>query len=293
MTVTTDRTESQTNEAIVIRATVEGEGSLQGVAAPRLDVPRDLKVFDPKTEDDTRVRDGKLRSKRTWEWVVVPLAPGTLSPIEVRFPYFDFRKGTYAVAEGRTGSLVVRRGSTPDAPLVRGEVRATRNEIAFARMDGGSFRTDARRWHERPIGLLLLLFPVLAAPVLAGLGRRRAIRLGHRATARAMRAGKRARRGLDAAARSIGSEGFHGALAGSLLEYVADRCDRSAAGLTHEEVDQWLSARGADEALRRRVRAILEASDFARFAPGADAPERRQELLAEARSVLAVLEGLG
>lgn len=292
MTVTTDRTEAATHEAIVIRATVEGEGSLQGVAPPRLDAPRDLKVFDPRTEDDTRVRDGKLRSKRTWEWVVVPLAPGTLPSVEVRFPYFDFRKGAYAVAEGRTGSLVVRRSSAPDAPSVRGEVRAQRNEIAFVRMDGGSFRTDPRRWHERPAGRALIGLPLLAAPVLAVWGRRRAIRLGHRATARAMRAGRLARRRLEAAERGIAAPGFHAAVAGAVLEYVADRTDRSAAGLTHDEVDGWLRERGADEALRARVRAILEASDFARFAPGADDPDRRLELLEQARAALSALEAL-
>ncbi|HEX6852388.1 MAG TPA: BatD family protein [Candidatus Polarisedimenticolaceae bacterium] len=292
MQVTTDRSEAETNQAIVIRATVEGEGSLQGVAAPRLDFPRDLKVFDPKTEDESKVRDGRLRSRRTWEWVVVPLAPGTLAPVDVRFPYFDFRKGAYAVAQGSTSPLVVRRGSAPEAPFARGEVRAQRNEIAFVRMDGGGFRTDARRWHERPAGRLLFALPLLAAPVLAIWGRRRAIRLGHRATARAMRAGKRARRGLDAAERALGAAGFHAALAGSLLDYVADRSDRSAAGLTHDEVDRWLAARGGDEALRSRVRAVLEASDFARFAPGADDPARRRELLAQAREVLLTLEGL-
>lgn len=292
LALTTDRTEAQTNDAIVVRAVVEGEGSLQGVPSPRLSGTRDLKVFDPKTDDDVRVKDGRLRSKRTWEWVVVPLVPGTLPPIEASFPYFDFRKGRYDVIRGATPSLVVHRGSATDAPVARGEIRAQRNEIAFARMDGGSFRTDPRRLHERPLGLLLVGFPAVAAPVVAIWGRRRAIRLGHRATARALRAGRRARRGLEAASRAIGGAGFHAALAGTLLEYVADRSDRAAAGLTHDDVEGWLAARGADEGVRGRVRAVLEASDFARFAPGADEASRRQELLAETRGVLSALEGM-
>ena len=104
--VTADRSEAAVNEAIVLRATVEGEGSLHGIPPPALDAPADLKVFEPKSDESSTVRDGKVYSKKTWEWVLVPLAPGELTAPRVRFPYFDFHAGKYAVAEEAGPTIV-------------------------------------------------------------------------------------------------------------------------------------------------------------------------------------------
>ena len=57
-------------------------------------------------------------------------------------------------------------------------------------------------------------------------------------------------------------------------------------------VDGALAGRGVDPELRRRLGALLDACDFARFAEGGDDPGRRAALLAEARSIVAALEKL-
>lgn len=291
--VTADRSEAAVNEAIVLRATVEGEGSLHGIPPPALDAPSDLKVFEPKSDESSTVRDGKVHSTKTWEWVLVPLAPGELPAPRVRFPYFDFHAGKYAVAEGAGPTIVARKGTgAAPSPAIPGEIQAQRREIAYVHLDGGAFRTDPRALHEKPWALVLLVVPVLVLPAAALLVRRRAVKLGHRATARALRAGKAARRAFQGAEREIGGELFHARLSRGTYEYLADRLDRSAAGLTREDVEGALAERGVDPELRRRLGAVLDACDFARFAEGADEPERRAALLAEARSIVAALEKL-
>ena len=77
---------------------------------------------------------------------------------------------------------------------------------------------------------------------------------------------------------------------GSLVEYAADRLDRSAAGMTYDEADVLLAARGVDDALRRRFRTCLESCDFARFVPAASRPERRTELFEDATAIVEALE---
>ena len=83
---------------------------------------------------------------------------------------------------------------------------------------------------------------------------------------------------------------FHVQVARALMNYVADRFNRSPTGLTYDSVDALLVSRGVDTELRRRLRSCVEACDFARFVPAAGRPERRSDLLKDARDLVDLLE---
>jgi len=71
---------------------------------------------------------------------------------------------------------------------------------------------------------------------------------------------------------------------------VADRANRKAAGLTYDQLDDILAAKGVPGEPRRRYRACLETCDFARFVPDSGRPQAVAELVAEARAILRALE---
>jgi hypothetical protein len=79
-------------------------------------------------------------------------------------------------------------------------------------------------------------------------------------------------------------------VARALVEYVADRFDRSPAGLTYDVADELLVARGVDAALRLRYRTCLETCDFARFVADSGGAERKAQTLEEARQIVDHLE---
>jgi len=91
------------------------------------------------------------------------------------------------------------------------------------------------------------------------------------------------RRAADAAV-------FHEEIAGSLVDYVADRANRSAAGLKYDELDAILAGGGVPQALRSRYHRCLETCDFARFTPDAGRDGARADVLREARGILKALE---
>jgi hypothetical protein len=250
-------------------------------------------VYDPKSEESTSVRDGKLVSRKSWEWVVVPLAPGALKLPPARFAYFDPKAGAYREVGGEAIVLTVERGEAPEVPLGRTDVRAQRREVGWIKTAAGPVATSAAPLHARPLGAVLLLAPLAALPIVVGWGRRRARLAGNRGLRRARKAAARARRGLNEAERLLGSadaEAFHGRAGRALVEYVADRFDRSAQGLTYDVAEDLLASRGVDAEVRRRFRTCLEGCDFARFVPGNDAVDGRRETLREARAVLDLLE---
>ena len=290
-----DRESAAVNDAVALSATVEGDGSLQSVDSPSFAAPPGLKVFDPQVrESSARGADGKLRSRKTWEWIVVPLDTGELQLPEVRFPYFSPEAGAYRVAATEGLRIAVERGEANGEP--GGDGRADLSvgrDIAYIKPLHGDLRVSMPPAHRTTEFRLLVTLPVLLLPLAIWFGRRRA-RLGRdEGLSRSRRARGRARRRFRQARRSlehVEAAEFHEELARTLVGYVADRFNRSAAGMTYESADDLLASRGVDTELRRRFRTCLETCDFARFVPATAKSERRGEVLDEAQRLVEEME---
>ena len=288
-----DRTSLDLGDAAALRVTIEGEGSLQSAAAPKLVAPPEVKVYEPKLLDDTMTGADHLGARKTWEWVVVPLAPGTVKVPGPAFAYFDPASSSYRQLNAEIPELAVRRGSaSSEAVAARGEVQANTKDIAFLKMRRGPLEEAKPPLHKRGVFVALLALPLLLAPAGIVYGRRRERFLTDHGFARARRAARKASRRLGRAAQRAGGSpaSFHEEVAGALVDYVADRANRPASGLTYDQIDDILAAKGVQPEVRRRYRTCLETCDFARFVPDSGEPQAVQDLVAEARAILRALE---
>jgi hypothetical protein len=295
MKVAADRTSVDLGDAVAVKLTVEGEGSLQSAAAPKLVAPPDVKVYDPKTLEDAMTGADHLGARKTWEWVVVPLAPGAVRVEAPTFAYFEPSSGTYKELHGTLPVLTVQRGAgTVDAVASRGEVQATTKDIAFLKMRRGTLREARPPLHRRAWFIALVMLPIVLTPAGIAYGRRRERFLTDHGFARARRAARTAAKRLDRAAQRAGDKpaAFYEEVAGALVDYVADRANRPAAGLTYDQLDEILAAKRVPAEPRRRYRSCLETCDFARFVPDSGRPEAVADLVAEARAILRALEGI-
>ena len=292
MKVTADRTAVNAGDAIAVRAVLEGVGSLQAVGPPKLGAPPDVKVYEPKVVEETATGPQHLGAKKSWEWVVVPLAPGTLRLASPEFAYFDPTSGAYKELRGDLPEIAVDRGAAaPEIGIARSEVQAAAKDIAFVKMLRGPLASSSPPVQRTGWFLAAALAPLVLVPIGILLGRRRERYLSDHGFARARRAARAAARRLDrASARAAESTAFHEEVAGALVDYVADRANRSATGLTYDELEELLAARGVSADLRRRYRACLESCDFARYVPDSGRPQARTDLVAEARALIRALE---
>ncbi len=190
--------------------------------------------------------------------------------------------------------LVVERGDrSADPTEIRSEIRLQRRDLAYIKPLRGQLTHRSGRAHEGGLFRALLLLPIALTPLTVLLARRQSRLRQDLGLSRARRARARARKRFRAARRKLDqmdSAEFHEEVARTLVEYVADRFNRSAAGMTYELADELLASRDVDTNLRRRYRSCLEQCDFARFVPAAGQTERRTELLAEAENVVEQLE---
>ena len=292
-----DRVEATVNDAVALRVTVEGAGSLKAIDPPVWTEPTGVKVYDPEDNLETDIRNGTLISRKTWEWVIVPLAPGNIELDSVEFVFFEPRRGVYRTSTAPSLQLAVSEGD--GLPIVgsggdRSVISLDQKDIAFVKqLRGAALAYAAPPLYARWWFASLVLLPFFWVPYFVWLGRRRDLLQRDQGLARGRRARRRARKALRVIKKKMpesDSASFHETVARTLVEYVGDRFNRAPSGLTYELADELLAGRGVDEIVRRRFRACLETCDFARFVPASSKAARRSEVLEEATKLIDTLE---
>lgn len=260
---------------------------------PRIDLTNmpgfrnQFRVTETQTEPERR--NGQL----IYEQTIRPLSDSVkeIPPIEI--PYFDTASGEYAVASTNAIPLSVRPtrivtagdavGAAPGGPLGT-DVESAKGGIehnfsaAESLVDQRFVLAEAL---ESPIW-----FAALAGPPVLYFGA--AFMLMWRKRGRADEAGRRQRRALAVAKRSLGetqaNESQADRVGRAVRQYMADRFDRPAAGMTTADCVQLLEP--IDASLAERLDQILRECDAARYggagaAPGDDLQAKAQALLAE------------
>lgn len=295
MSAELDRSEAQVDDAVAFRVTVEGEGFLKPVQPPVLDPPPGLRLQEPNSEESNTIRSGRMISHKTWEWLVLPSTPGKIRLPEVRFSWFDPEAGAYREQQDSDLVLQVVKGDGEGAgSLPGGRLALQGADIQYIKLARDDLELGSSRVHQRAWFQWIALLPWVLLPATILVGRVYARRTGDLKRVRSRKARSRARKRLAAAAGLMetgqGAE-FHEGVARALVEYVADRFDRSSSGLTYDDVERLLVSRSVPGDLVRRFRDCLEACDFARYVPATGRSERREEMIGEARAVLNLLEG--
>jgi hypothetical protein len=297
LTVTADRSESRVNDAIGLKIKIAGEGNLNAVNALPLPELSDFKQFAPKVSTSTTVVADRLRSEKVWDYVLIPLAPGTQTIPPVRFAFFDPRAGAYRTVASAPVPIQVAKGgegSGGAGPMVaQSDVRQLRRDIHFIRQAPDGLKDWSRPFYRTPLFLALLLLPVAADVGVFVVARTRdaqratvGLRRRRRARSLALKRLKEARRRASPAT----ARAFYAEVASALSEYVAAKFDIPAAGLTHDRIEELLAGRGTPDDARGAFHRCLEACDYARFAPASSGAEEMRRTLAGAEEIVTRLE---
>ncbi len=287
-----DRTEVATNEALTYRVEISGTGNIRTLTEPGLAFPPDFEVYPPEvTErvesvpfvatiqsgagDETAGNpDSGIRGYKTFEYVVVPRAPGRVTIPAVDLSYFHGDRITYAIAS--SNPIAVTIGGDPlAAPDASPRRRRTgldleREDVRFIRTAAHPFSAiGASLWHGTAFWLTLLLPLIAVAGAVttrrhrdhlqknvAYARRRRASKMTHRrlATAQSVRSPERARE-------------FYTEVGRALQGFLADTLNLAEAGIMRDDVRARLVARGATEAAVDAYLDCLEDCDRWRFSP--------------------------
>lgn len=298
LSVGADRREARVNDAVGVKVRVTGEGNLSSVNSLALPGLADFKQYEPRLSSSVGFQGDRLRSERVWDYVLIPLAPGNQTIPPVTFTFFDPRSGEYRSLSSAAIPIRVARGEeTPGSQGIvvsQSDVRPLRQDIRYIKQAPGGLRDRSIFFYRTPWFAALVLLPIAADLGLIAYVRRRDRLHANARHRRERRARSVARRRLRNARRRIntagGAHAFYAEVAQALTEYVADKFDVSAAGLTHERIEELLVSRDAPPDVRAAFHGCLETCDYARFAPASSGREEMQQTLARADVTLAALE---
>ncbi len=269
----------RTHDAASLIVTVTGKGNVSLVEAPKISFPPDFEAYDVKATSATD-KSGTNGSK-TFEYPFIPRSPGAFTLPPVRFSYYDVKGHRYATASTDSLRLSVARsagGATQPVQDGAGTLTVDRKGVKNLGEDIRFIKTktslseDKGFFVGKPLFWGLAVFLVLAAAAvwlsLRKLAARRADVVGTRNRKATRQALKRLKLAGDFLNKNLYTA-FYEELHRALIGFIADKLTMDMADQSKENIAEALSARGVPEATVKSFTDLLDACEYARYAPDA------------------------
>ena len=270
------RNELKTHEAASLVVTISGQGNVSLLEAPKVDFPPDMEVYDTKTSD--RIEKGGLRGSKTYEFPFIPRSYGEFEIEPVKYTYFDVDQQKYVTVQTEPLQFTVQKGNESEAgPLMitnpgKSDVRNIGSDIRFINIKdkalssaGSFFMGSLGFWLA--VALIVLVTAILYLS-LRKIAARRADVVGTRnrkATKMAMKRLRLARTFLTQNLYTAFYEELHKALLG----FVSDKLNMPASDLSRDNISEALTGRGVAQDHVDSFILLLDACEYARYAPSA------------------------
>jgi hypothetical protein len=300
-----DRQQLTEDDLLTLQLSVGGEGYLGSIAEPIIpDLPEWQRVGTQNRTESTGKTMKSLSGKKVFEYLLRPQKMGMLTVPAIQYAFFDPTTGQYVQSQAGPFTVQVSKGSDKKLIVADSGGMAASSSTARAPQFFGDQAAYIRTAYpastaslppyENPVFLWLQVLPLGALLLSLGYRSRQSYLLSHRDSLRYRAAGSKARRELkeaQAALRQGESLPFYARLAEALRVYLATKLNRSAAGLTLEEIEAACKNHGLSAEQSEAVRRLLERCDQARFITGgASDAETMQQTYAQAESLFQQLD---
>lgn len=292
-----DRREVKTNEAITLKITASGQGNLRTLSAPRLDLPKDFEIYDPKVAEDINRSDNQISGSKTWEYVMVPRFAGEYEIAGLELAYFDPRAKEYRVARTAPIGLRVSKGAGEALPagggISKADVKLLGQDIRFIALAPLPFQNLGGQNYTQPWFWALLFLPVAG---LAGalFYRNHQQKLSTNvAYARSRKATQVANKQLRAAKKFLQSNDdkrFYAEVQRALTGFLGNKLNVAEAGLVTEDIQRLLEERKVATPTVKAYITCLHTCDFQRFAPSQTNGVEMKQFYDQAQNAIEQLE---
>ena len=292
-----DKQSVKTNEAISLKVKVSGTGNIKMIPTPEFEVPPDFEKYEPKVSENINRSENGISGNKTLEYVLIPRYPGIHKIKPVSFSYFDIANRAYKILSTPEIVIDVEKGTdefmTVTTGLSKEEVKLLGKDIRFIQLSTSRFEKIGSYFHKKFSFILIILFPILV--VLSSIGYRRHLDKlsGNIAYARSRRANQLAMRKLHKAAKLLSEKTqkeFYAEISNSLMGFLGDKLNISAAGIITDQVGELMKSKGIDEQVIKQYLSCLQTCDYQRFAPATARLEGMKAFFDQARMAIVALE---
>lgn len=282
LTASLDKDSVKVNDAISLKIVLSGSGNLRLANTPDLKLPADVEVYDPKISDDLRNASDGTSGRKTFEYLLIPRHHGEYSIPPVSYSYFDISTRKYekltipelrffAVKSDQPGSGITVIGgvSKEDVKYLGKDIRFIDQNPGMLRKSGNILSSKRSFYSIYAIALILFLAVLFA--------RREHIRRNSdiakvRNRKAAKVAGKRLK-DAKACLKEGPSDKFYDEILKAIWGYLSDKLNIPLSDLTRTSAVESLRERGIREEEITRLVSVLDACEFARYAPASSGSE--------------------
>lgn len=288
MTATADKTELSTDDAITLKVGITGQGNVNLLNAPPLNIPSAFEKYDPSVSDNIEKNSNPLSGTRQFQYVLMPQEKGdfTLPPVE--FSYFDPVANAYKTLQSASFPLHIIAGKL-----------AKKEKEDFGNTELADIRTSGQHWSKRspfffgkPLFWVLLVLPLLALGGMAAYRRQEHFRQSNVAMLRHKHANKVALKRLELAARFL-KEGkdkaFYEETSRAVWGYLSHKLKIPMAELNKQIVQERLQQLQINNTTTQQLSELIDRCEMALYAP-VSSNEHRQGAYQEAVQVISSLE---
>ncbi|MDR2414149.1 MAG: BatD family protein [Odoribacteraceae bacterium] len=291
------------NDALTYKLVFRGNGNLRLLEAPRINLPHDFEVYDPKVTRNVQTQSGITSGSVTFEYVIIPRYAGDYTLPPVSYSYFNLLSQDYKTLSGATYNVHVLKGSGSDATSVgttaiqsfkKEDVRVLGEDIHYIKTSSGLFKPKGARFFRATAYWLSLIVPFVVCVVGMLLNRRRIKARADLARVKSKTANKMARKRLKAAAAAMtaGDSGrFYQEVLTATWGYVSYKLNLPASALNRDNISEHLGRRGASGEMILQFIEVLDQCEYARYAPDSNAGEEMEKLYNAAMTIITRLNG--
>lgn len=266
------------NEAITLKIKITGTGNLKFISAPKVDFPPDLEVYDPKTTLNSKVTSEGPTGNVTFDYLFIPRFAGTFRIAPVTFSYFDINTKTYKTLTTPEYNITVDKGEggqEASSGVVQGftkeDVKLLGQDIRFIKT---GFDVDKKQSYLFGTFLFWFIY-ILVTLIFITIILVRRVQIQQNANqskVKNRKANKVSMKRLKVAAgfmKQDNQEKFYDEVLRATWGYLSDKLVIPVANLSKDNVSEILSKHNVDEETRKQLMDLLDACEFARFAPAA------------------------
>jgi hypothetical protein len=290
MTATIDKKSLSTDDALTLKVIVSGQGNVNLLNGPKVDVPAGFEKYDPKVTDNIEKNSNPLSGSRQFEYVLMPQEAGdqTIPPVE--FSYFDIASNSYKTIRSEAFSVHITAGKQTkrekeDFSVNRNTITSNYNGV-LNWVKQGSFLLVS------PLFYVLLLLPVLALIAAIIYRRKRNYQQNNAAFLKYRYANKVALKRLELAARYL-KEGkdkaFYEETSRAIWGYLSNKLHVPFADLSKQLIQDKLAQQQVSEQYTAKLFDLLDDCEMALYTPMHN-NDRMQGTYQQAVEVISQLE---
>ncbi len=159
MTAAIDKKTLSTDDALTLKVVVSGQGNVNLLNGPKVDIPAGFEKYDPKVTDNIEKNSNPLSGSRQFEYALMPLEAGDQTIPAVEFSYFDVGSNSYKSIRSQPFTVHVTPGKQTKRD--KEDFSVNRNTITSNYNGALDWVKQGRFLLVSPWFYILLLLPVL------------------------------------------------------------------------------------------------------------------------------------